>query len=81
MAKKIDIEKKSPEHCAQVKAVQEKMQTECSAGVRVKMLCPYCGHPVITAFKGQHDSFMAVCPKCGKEVFFPPIKFRRAKCS
>lgn len=81
MARKIDIEKKAPEHCAEVNVVQSKLQNECGAGARVRMLCPYCKHPVATVFKGEHSSFMAVCPKCCKEVFFPPIKFRRAKCS
>lgn len=80
MAKKIDIEKKAPERCAEISAEQAKLKTECSSGVKVKILCPYCKHPVITAFKGQHDSFMAICPHCGKEVFFPPIRLRRAKC-
>ena len=80
MSKKIDIKKKAPEHCAEVDAVQEKMKAECSSGVRVRVGCPYCGHPVVTAFKGHHDSFMAVCPQCEQEVFFPPIKFRRARC-
>ena len=80
MAKKIDIEKKAPAHYAEVNAIQERMKSKCSTEVKVKIGCPYCGHPVITAFKGQHDSFMAICPSCEKEVFFPPIKFRRVKC-
>ena len=76
MSKKVDIEKKAPEHCAQVRAEQTRMQSGCSDAIRVKMLCPYCKHPVVTAFSGQHSSIMAVCPSCEKEVFLPPIKFR-----
>ena len=81
MAKKIDIEKKAPEHCAEVGADQARMKNGCASAEKVTMGCIYCKHPVVTAFKGQHDSLMAICPHCGKEVIFPPIKFRRAKCS
>ena len=47
--------------------------------LQVARLCPYCGHRIEVLLRGQHGAKMSKCPRCGEEVFFPPISFRIAQ--
>lgn len=72
----IDIKKKDPAHYAAVKAMQEKMINQCSMGVKLAKLCPYCMHKIEIIQSGSHGASHVKCPHCKEEVFFPPIFFR-----
>jgi hypothetical protein len=78
MARKINIKKIDPEHYAQVKSEQKKLEAQCAGELKIERLCPYCRHPVSVVIRGTHGFVMEVCPKCEEEVIFPPMAFRLA---
>ena len=51
MPKKINIRKRDPDHCARIKAAQDKLEKECSNELKMERICPYCNFPVSTAIR------------------------------
>ncbi len=73
---KINIRETNPTLYAKVKCEQDKLRSECLAGLTVARLCPYCGHKITTIYKGEHGYATEKCANCGESVIFPPISFR-----
>jgi hydrogenase maturation factor HypF (carbamoyltransferase family) len=76
---KNNLKLSDPEHYALVKAAQEALKQECIGLMKIVRLCPYCEHKVQNIAKGQHGYAFSKCSRCGEEVIFPPVSFRRAK--
>lgn len=75
---KFNIRTSNPAHYAQVVAEQEKLIKTYSSSMTMARLCPFCSHKIEVLCRGSHGGSYTQCPKCGENVFFPPVLFRRA---
>lgn len=75
---KVNIEQRNPELYSKVKEQQAALMNMCSGAITIVRICPYCKHKIAEVVQGQHGYFMTKCDKCGEDVVFPPLSFRKA---
>lgn len=75
---KVNVRTSNPDRYARVAAEQEELKQAYSSSITMARLCPYCSHKVEVLCRGSHAGTYTQCSKCGENIFFPPVLFRRA---
>lgn len=77
---RINVRTQQPERYDQVRAEQRALIDQFACRTTLARLCPYCDHKVAVICRGSHGAMFVKCPKCGEDVFFPPVSFRILRC-